>query len=58
MRAISKEIITLDPNNVSECASRIAAAKVDVLLYLALSTERLTFLLGQFRSGMLQMNDI
>jgi hypothetical protein len=52
MRAISKQTITLDPSNVSECASRIAAAKVDVLLYLALSTERLTFLLGHYRSGL------
>lgn len=51
MRAISKQSITLNPSNVSECASLIAAAKVDVLLYLALSTERLTFLLGQFRLG-------
>lgn len=50
MRRIAAEVLLLDPTNVSSSRSMIAAAKVDLLIYLSLSTEKFAYLLGQTRS--------
>lgn len=52
MRRIAVQTVMLNPNNVLESAQSIVSASVDILLYLALSTERLSFLLGHFRFRM------
>mmetsp|Transcript_20574 Transcript_20574/g.29475 ORF Transcript_20574/g.29475 Transcript_20574/m.29475 type:complete len:739 (-) Transcript_20574:1119-3335(-) len=55
LRMISSTHIVLDPNNLDISKSLIANAAVDILLYLSLSTEKFSFLLGHARLAPVQI---
>ncbi len=49
MRGIAVQTVLLDQNDVSTSMQRVAEAAVDVLLYLALPTEKFSYLLAHAR---------
>jgi len=49
MKTISRETRLIDSQNLDSSREVIATAKVDILLYLALPTEKYTFLLAHAR---------
>lgn len=55
MRQTSTTVLSLNVNNLTSSQELIDRARVDVLLYLALPTEKFTFLLGHARLAPIQI---